>query len=93
MFTLPLVLDLRPGTVRCKLVSERQLGKVFLIGPINSSLRAPLIKASKDKGCRSWCCFQSAIANTVVEKFLNFEFLVLKEKIEGVEKVEIGTLG
>ena len=94
VFTLPLVLDLRPGTVRCKLVSCRQLGKEFLMVPNISSLLALLITASKDKGCCFWCGFQSAIADTeVVEKFLNLDFLVLKENIEGIERVLIGTLG
>lgn len=94
IFTLPLVLDLRPGTVRCKLVSWRQLGKDFLMVPNISSLWALLITASKDKGCCSWCGFQSAIADTeVVDKFLNLDFLVLKENIEGIERVWIETLG
>lgn len=93
-FTLPLVLDLRPGTVRCKLVSERQLDKEFLMVPKISSLQALFIIASKDKGCRFWCCFQSAKAEiVVVDKFLNLDIFVLGEKIEGVERVGIGTLG
>jgi hypothetical protein len=46
--TLPLVLDLRPGTVRWRLVSERQWDKELLIGSKSSSLRLLLISESND---------------------------------------------
>lgn len=46
--TLPLVLDLIPGTVKWRFVSERQLVKDSSMALKTSSLRSPLIKASKD---------------------------------------------
>ena len=56
-FTLPLVLDLRPGTVRWRFVSERQLERDLLMSPKISSLRLLLRRASaKDN---DFCCLAS----------------------------------
>lgn len=53
--TLPLVLDLIPGTVKWRFVSDRQLDNDLLMAPTTSSLRSPLIRASNDKLCgESW---------------------------------------
>ena len=92
-FTLPLVLDLRPGTVRWRLVSERQLDKEVLIEPKSSSLRLLLIRESNESGGWSWLWFWLNITEAeIVVSFLDLG-LVLKERIEGGEWVLIGILG
>lgn len=93
--TLPLVLDLRPGTVRWRLVSERQWDKELLIGSKSSSLRLLLISESNDSRGWSWFWLWLDITEAEIAKnFLDLGLgLVLKEEIEEREGLVNGILG
>lgn len=75
-FTFPLVLDLRPGTVRCKSVSERQLASEAFMAPASSSLRELWIRASMDDGVGVGWFLSAIVEHETVEKYFEFDFAV-----------------
>lgn len=91
-FTLPLVFDLRPGTVRWRFVSERQWDKELLIEPNSSSLRLLLIRESKDICDWSWFPLDITEAEIAVN-FLDFDLILKVEIGGGIEGFVNGILG